>query len=177
MKSRISELSILKKGSWALPLSWILATVSLTLHMPVTAQTTPGGNAANGALLYVSKGCNSGCHGPSLTFPASLANAINAGGHTTYANTQGMGGQADTTGTQYRDISAYFASLPGFADLATQSVTFQTARAIAVPNIVLNTIRGDAAHSQQTRQGSPGRAGPSRTRAWESRAGVAPARA
>ena len=143
MKSRISEHSILKKGSWALPLSWILATVSLTLHMPVTAQTTPGGNAANGTLLYVSKGCNGGCHGPSLTFPASLANAINAGGHTTYANTQGMGGQADTTGTQYRDISAYFASLPGFADLATQSVTFQTARAIAVPNIVLNTIRGD----------------------------------
>ena len=60
MKSRISEHSILKKGSWALPLSWILATVSLTLHMPVTAQTTPGGNAATGASLYVSKGCNGG---------------------------------------------------------------------------------------------------------------------
>jgi hypothetical protein len=136
-------------------LTWMLAMVAFALQVPANAQTTSG-NATTGATLYVSKGCNSGCHGPSLTFPASIANAINAGGHITYANTQGMGGQADTDGTQYRDIAAYFATL--FAGLPTQSVTFQTARAIAVPNLVLNTIRGDYISLQVVTQGSRGSA-------------------
>ena len=101
------------------------------------AQTTTG-NSTTGAGLWVSKGCSASCH---TTITATKANAINAGGHIAYANTQGMGGQADSTGTQYNDIAAYFATL--FTDLAAQSVSFETAKSIAIPNISLNTGNGD----------------------------------
>ena len=108
----------------------------LLLTAPVAAQTTSG-NATTGSGLWTSKGC-SGCHAAtSLT----RANAINAGGHITYANTQGMGGQADADGTQYNNIAAYLASL--FTDLAPQGVTFATATPIVIPNVTFNTGNGD----------------------------------
>ena len=108
----------------------------LLLTAPVAAQTTSG-NATTGSGLWSSKGC-SGCH--AATSPTK-ANASNAGGHITYANTQLMGGQADSNGTQYNDIAAYLATL--FTDLAPQGVTFATATPIVIPNVTFNTGNGD----------------------------------
>lgn len=101
-----------------------------------TAQTTTG-VASTGQSLFTSKNCGS-CHaanGP------TKANAINAGGHIAHANTQFMGGQADSTGTQFNDIAAYFATL--FTDLGTQTVSFGSPSDIPIPNIVLKTSLGD----------------------------------
>ncbi len=117
----------------------IFATFSLCvllLTAPVAAQTTTG-TVSTGTSLWTSKGC-SGCH---VATGPTKANASNAGGHIAYANTQGMGGQADSTGTQYNDIAAYLASL--FTDLAAQSVTFETIKSIGIPNVSLNTGNGD----------------------------------
>ncbi|MEP7156577.1 MAG: hypothetical protein ABI905_12440, partial [Betaproteobacteria bacterium] len=103
--------------------------------LPAWSQTTTG-TAATGSGLFTSKGC-SVCHAANSS---TKANAINAGGHITHANTQGMGGQANT-GTQYNDIAAYFATL--FTDLAAQSVAFNSAKTITIPNVTLNTAYGD----------------------------------
>ncbi|MBL8512984.1 MAG: fibronectin type III domain-containing protein, partial [Betaproteobacteria bacterium] len=106
------------------------------LAFNASAQTTSG-NSTTGSSLFTSKGC-SGCH--AATGPTK-ANAINAGGHITHANTQGMGGAADSSGTDYANIAAYFATL--FTDLAAQSVTHNTAKTITIPNFFLNTSYGD----------------------------------
>lgn len=106
-----------------------------------SAQTTSG-NATTGATRYTAKGCNT-CHAAGI---AKQANAINAGGHITHANTQGMGGAANV-GTDYNDIAAYFATL--YTGLAAQNVTFGNALAIAIPNIVLATTYGDYAGLRQ----------------------------
>ena len=130
----------------------IFATFSfclLLLTVPVAAQTTSG-NSSTGLSLFTSKSC-SNCH---VATGPTKANAMNAGGHIAHANTQGMGGQADSTGTQYNDIAAYFATL--FTDLAAQSVTFETAKSILIPNVSLNTSYGDYAGLRQVSAPSRG---------------------
>ncbi len=113
----------------------VLAATLAMFIQTAEAQTTTG-NSTTGTSLWTSKGC-SGCHASS---GSTKANAMNAGGHITHANTQGMGGQSDSGG-QYNDIAAYLATL--FTDLAAQSVTHNTAKTITIPNFSLNTSYGD----------------------------------
>ena len=102
------------------------------------AQTTTGTAATGNTLFNATFNCLSmGCHSAST---ANRFNAINAGGHISYANSQGMGGTAGTA-QQYADIGAYLATL--FTGLAAQSVTFGVAKNIAIPNIALATSYGD----------------------------------
>ena len=102
-------------------------TLLLTLWVGVASAQTTTGTAVTGQTLFGTKGC-SVCHAAT---GVTKANAINAGGHISHANTQMMGGQADSTGTQYNDIAAYFATL--FTDLSTQTVSFGSPSTIPIP--------------------------------------------
>jgi len=130
-----------------------LSVVFFALLLPIgtNAQTTTG-NSTTGSSLWTSKSC-SNCH---VADGATKANAMNAGGHITHANTQMMGGQADSTGQQYNDIAAYLATL--FAAQPTQNVSHNSSLSITVPNLTLNTAYGDYVGVRVITNGSRGTA-------------------
>ena len=113
----------------------LVAVAILLLQSPATAQTTSGTSATGNTLFNSTFNCHS-CH---IAASAPRFNAINAGGHIAYANTQGMGGTGGTA-QNYADIAAYLATL--FTDLGTQAVAYQTASAFIIPNIALGTTYG-----------------------------------
>ena len=140
---------------YSVPVRSDAAAALVALAGPAYAQTTTG-NVAMGQSLYTSKGCL-GCH--AATGPTK-ANAMNAGGHIAHANTQGMGGQADTNGQEYNDIAAYLATL--FVEQGLEAVAFNTVRRVDVANVVLRTALPHRAMAATARR-SPQRVAPQRT--------------
>ena len=84
----------------------LVAVAILLLQSPATAQTTSGTSATGNTLFNSTFNCHS-CH---IAASAPRFNAINAGGHIAYANTQGMGGTGGTA-QNYADIAAYLATM------------------------------------------------------------------
>lgn len=97
------------------------------------AQTTIG-TAGIGSTLWISKSCG-GCHAPT----AAPINAANAGGHITYAISNGM--PTTATPTEANDLAAYLATFllaPVTANVNQNS----GANAIALAQLTLNTAYG-----------------------------------
>ena len=118
---------------WTL-LVFVLA--SLMQAPSVLAQTTTG-NATTGGNLWASKGRGSvSCHAPS----AKPTNAANAGGHITYAVAQGM--PATVLSTEVNDIAAYLANFAPDPNPVNVAIPYNTATAIPLPNIYLNSTYG-----------------------------------
>lgn len=117
-----------------------VAVATLLLQTPATAQTTSGTIATGNTLFNSTFNCHI-CH---TVGSPNRFNAIDAGGHIAYANARGMGGTAGSA-QNFADIAAYIASTFAPSGLGTQSATFETAKAIGIPNIALGTVFGNYA--------------------------------
>ena len=109
--------------------------ILLSTPQPAHAQNTSG-IVATGSNLWISKNCGPGCHLPT----GKPINAANAGGHITYAISQGM--PASVTPTEANDIAAYLGTFAPDPNPANVNIPFNTATAIPLPNIYVNTMYG-----------------------------------